>query len=466
MAGQVDHDPIALVSRALVGWSGEAWIVGGAIRDRLLGKPVTDVDLAVRGDAREAARTVHGALGGDIFSLSDRFGTWRMHAPQGFQVDLTELRGDSIEADLAKRDFTINAIAQPVASSELIDPYDGAGDLGRRTLRMVSETALTDDPLRLLRLARLAATLELKIEATTKLAAERHAKLVIEPAAERVFAELRGIVAGQRAIAGIELLDDLGLLALVLPEITALQGVEQTKYHHKDVYAHTLEVLERTIELERSGYAAFGASADRLVQIMSEPLADELTRAGALRWAALLHDIAKPQTRRVFDNGRVGFPGHDREGVQVVRAIGRRLHASERFIQFVAQLTQEHMRLGFLVREQPLSRRDLHRYLVATEPVEVEVELLSVADRLSTRGHKHELSIPPHLELAEEVMAEAIEFRDHPPTPLVRGDQLAAALGIEPGPRLGELLAEIAEAQFAGEVSTSEGAIAAARAAL
>lgn len=466
MADAQGADPIALVIAALQPTGSKSWIVGGALRNQLLGKAVTDVDLAVAGDAKTAARAVHQALGGDIFSLSDRFGTWRVLAPEGFQVDFTALRGESIEEDLALRDFTVNAIARSVDSSELIDPHAGEQDLRDRQLRMVSEQALLDDPLRLLRLARMAGTLELQIDPATAAAAHRHAELAAEPAAERTFAELRGVVGSERALAGIALLDELGLLEVVLPELVALQGVEQTKYHHKDVYGHTLEVLERTIELERSGYEAFGASAARIGEIMAEPLADELTRAGALRWAALLHDIAKPQTRRVFDNGRVGFPGHDQEGAIVVREICKRLHASERFSQFVAHLTREHMRLGFLVREQPLGRRELHRYLVATAPVEVEVELLSMADRLSTRGHKHELSIPPHVQLAEEVAAEAIDFRDRPQAPLVRGDQLAAALGIEPGPRLGELLAEIAEAQFAGEVSTPEEAIAAARAAL
>jgi putative nucleotidyltransferase with HDIG domain len=454
------------VAGALASVAPAAWFVGGAVRDAATARSITDIDIVVRGEAKPAARAVHSALGGDIFSLSDRFGTWRVLTPFGFQVDVSELRGDTIESDLAERDFTINAMARAVDGGDLVDPYDGAGDLAEGRLRAVSERVFADDPLRLLRLVRQAITLGLTIDPATGTAASAQAALAAEPAPERSFAELRAIVGSDSPVSGIELLDSLGLLAVVLPELSALKGVEQTRYHHKDVYGHTLEVLERIVELERSDYELFGDSAPALECSLAAVLADELTFAGGLRWAALLHDIAKPETRVVHEGGRVGFPGHDKLGTSMVRQICRRLHTSERFAGYVSALTREHMRLGFLVPERPLSRRELHRYLVATEPVEVEVGVLSVADRLSTRGHKHEKSIPPHIELAVEITAAALERRAHPQAPLVRGDQLATALGIETGPKVGELLAEIAEAQFAGELSDVDAAIELARSAL
>jgi putative nucleotidyltransferase with HDIG domain len=459
-------DPFELLGPALARAGGKSWFVGGALRDRLNGRTVTDVDIAAEGDSRHVARAVHDALGGDIFSLSDQFGTWRVLTPLGFQVDVSQLRGGSIESDLAERDFTVNAIAEAATGGGPIDPFGGQSDLAARRLKAVSDRVFTDDPLRLLRLARLSTTLELEVEPETEAAARAHAALADQPSAERIFDELRALVGSQAPLAGIERLSSLGLLEVVLPELAALQGIEQTKYHHKDVYGHTLEVLERTIELETSGYEFFGESAPALKELMAEDFADGLSRAGALRWAALLHDIAKPETRVVHEGGRTGFPGHDKLGAQVVREICRRLHTSERFANFISALTREHMRLGFLVRQQPISRRELYRYLTACEPVEVEVCVLSVADRLSTRGHKHEQSIPPHIELALKFTAEAIEHRRNPLVPLLRGDELAAALGIEPGPKLGELLAEIAAAQFAGEITDGAEAIELARAAL
>lgn len=454
--------PAELVAAALRGHEG-VWFVGGFVRDELLGRATTDVDLIVREDPKAAAKAVHAALGGGIFSLSDKFGTWRVITEKGFQVDLTQLRGGGVEDDLALRDFTVNAIARPVAGGELVDPSGGAGDLAERSLRMVSERALTDDPLRLVRLARFAVTLGLRPEPETLAAARRHAALAADPAPERTFAELRAILASPDPVGGIRLLDEISVLEVVLPELSRLQGMEQTVYHHKDVYEHTLEVLENVVAFEADDYAVLGQHAEKLRVLMAEPLAEELTRAGALRWGALLHDIGKPDTKTRFDDGRLGFPGHDIRGAEIVREICARLRTSERFTQYVAALTRHHMRLGFQIPKRPLSRRQIYEYLLKSEPVEIEVNVLSVADRMATRGRKHEEAIPRHIELAVEMTGDAFDWRENPLQPLIRGDELAEELGIATGPRIGELLAQIVEAQYAGEVATREEAVELAR---
>ena len=165
--------------------------------------------------------------------------------------------------------------------------------------------------------------------------------------------------------------------------------------------------------------------------------------------------------------GRVGFPGHDRVGADLARAALARLRASERLRAHVAALTRHHLRLGFLVRDAPLDRRAVHRYLVATAPVAADVTLLTVADRLATRGRNAGPAIAGHVELASRLLDAALERRAAgPAAPLVRGDELAEALGLRPGPRLGELLDEIEEARYAGEVATPDEAVALARRAL
>lgn len=456
-------ESLAATRQALPERGAGAWFVGGAVRDLMLGLPVTDVDIAVAGDSRKTARALHAALGGDIFSLSDRFGTWRVHASGGFQIDVSGLRGATIEEDLSHRDFTVNAIALSAYNDALTDPYGGEADVARKLMRLVAERAYDDDPLRPLRLPRLAASLGFEIDPETADATRRHAPRVSEPAAERVFAELRGLIGCDGALRGMRLLDELGLTAVVLPELSALKGVDQSAYHHLDAYEHTLEVLERTIELERSGYRVFGDHAAGVAALLGETLADELTLAGGLRWAALLHDIAKNETRVELPDGRVGFPGHDKRGAELVRVICKRLNTSQRFSQYVSALTRHHLRLGFLVHNQPLPRRALYEYLVTTEPVEVEVGVLSVADRLATRGRKSEQAISAHVELAVEITDAALDYRSDPREPLLRGDELAQKLGISPGPQLGELLRRIAEEQFVGEVSTADEAVAIAR---
>jgi poly(A) polymerase len=446
-----------------------AWLVGGALRDRLLGRPTPDLDIVVDGDVRRAARSLGRGAGGASFELSDQFGAWRVVArDRSWQVDITPLQGGSLEADLGARDLTVNAMAEPLAGGELVDPHGGARDLERKRLRMVSAEAFAADPLRTLRVARLATELGFEVDADTAAAVRAHAPGLAGTAQERAFAELRRIVSADAAVRGLALMDELDLVGAVLPELSALRGVEQNPYHHRDVHGHTLEVLQASIDLERDPATALGdeALAAPVRALLAEPLADELTRAGGLRFGALLHDIAKPATRTELPGGRIGFPHHDEQGAAMARAALSRLRASERLCAHVAALTRHHLRLGFLVHDAPLDRHELYRYLLKTEPVEVDVTLLSVADRLATRGRKADEAIAKHLELARHVLREALARRaagSQPP--LVRGDELAAELGIARGPELGELMSQIAEARFAGEVSTREEALALARAA-
>ncbi len=314
------------------------------------------------------------------------------------------------------------------------------------------------DPLRPLRLARFAAELGFTPDSETERLTERAAPRVAEAAGERVFAELRRLLLAPGVLHGLSLADRLGLLRAVLPELVDLHDVEQSQYHHLDVYGHTMEVLERLIELEAQ-------ASGRLRATLDEPLADELTRGQALRFGALLHDIGKPATHAVREDGRVTFMGHDRLGQQMIGELARRLRTSTRLAAFVGDLARHHLVLGFLVHERPLDRRDVYRYLERTCPVSVEVTLLSCADRLATRGRKADAAIAAHLELADQLMEAALDWReDGPPRPPLRGSELARELGLEPGPELGRLLAQLTEAAYAGEVQTRDQALAFARA--
>jgi poly(A) polymerase len=473
-----------------------AWLVGGAIRDRELGRRTADLDVVVEGDPGEAARAIATAAGrAACFALSEEFGAWRVSArDSSWQVDVEPLRGGSLEADLALRDFTVNAIAEPIAGGEAIDPLGGLADLAAGRLRMAGPDAFAEDPLRVLRLVRVAVELGLETEPDTLQAARVHAGALERCSPERVFVELRRIVAAREVLRGLELMSELGATEVVFPELAALRGIEQNRFHHADVHGHTLEVLRRTIEL--TDFAAdptdappdaqdvelgsdhgwdgvagelgsvLGEHRAAVAQVLAEPLADGLTRAEALRWGALLHDAAKPLTRRVRPGGgRVTFIGHDERGAALAREVLGRLRTSERLRGHVAALVRHHLRLGFLVHEpQPLSRRTVFSYLRTTDPVEVDVTLLSIADRLATRGDRAQEAIAVHLAVAEGMLGDALRWRaEGSPRPLLRGDELAHELDISPGPRVGALLEQLAEAQFAGDVATREQALAHAR---
>lgn len=463
--------PAVRLAREALGESAErAWVVGGAIRDAVLGRQVVDLDLAVEGDPGAIARAIADAASGPAFELSAEFGNWRaLDRDRRWHVDVSALRAPTIEGDLELRDFTANALALPLGSagSGLLDPFGGLADIEARTLRQVGEGSFADDPLRILRGVRLAAELGFEIEAETTAAAARLADRAGEPAGERQLAELRLLVGGPDPLRGLDLLDRLDATAAVLPELAALHGVGQNLNHHLDVHDHTVEVLANLLAIERDLGRYAGESAGEVERLLAEPLADEMTRGTALRFGALLHDSAKPITREEHGEGRVSFVGHDREGVAVVRGAFARLKASRALSRHVEALTLHHLHLGFLTHERPLSRRRVYEYLKLCEPVAADVTLLTIADRLGARGSgpfATDEMVEAHLELAQEVLPAALAWhRDGPPRVPISGDALAAALGIAPGPRLGELLGEVEAGVFAGEVRSAEDAIRVAR---
>jgi poly(A) polymerase len=463
LADDLRAAPLPAAAIAALGGGEGVWIAGGAVRDAALGKEVVDLDLAVTGDPGAAAKALARELGEHAFELSAEFGTWRIVARErGRQVDVSALRGETIEADLAHRDFTVGAVAVPLSGGEAIDPYGGLADLDRGVLRAVGPRSFAEDPLRLLRAARLAAGLDLRIDPDTVALAREAAPHAADPAGERQLAELRQLLGGPDPLGGLALLDELEITAVVLPELEATKGVGQGPNHHLDVHGHTLEVLEHTLEIEADLARYVGADrAAEAAAFLAEPLADEMDRATALRFGALLHDIAKPATRAEVD-GFVGFKGHDTVGAETIGQIMGRLRASRRLTRYLQALTLHHLILGFMVREAPLPARRVHDYLRATEPVTLDVTLLTVADRLSARGAGPVAAperVQAHLDVARAMVAAALDWhREGPPVPLLRGDEVASELGIE-GPEIGAKLAELEAAQYAGEVTDREGAL-------
>jgi poly(A) polymerase len=466
---RLSASPVVEVARAALAGAGiDAWIVGGAVRDAVLGGEVSDLDLAVAGSPETASRAIAAGGDGHAFELSAEFATWRVVArDKGWQADVSALRGATIEADLAERDFSVGAVAVPLAGGEPIDPHGGLADLDQSVLRAVGPESFAADPLRLLRAARLAAGLDLEVDPATAELARTEAARAGDPAGERQLVELRKLIGGADPLRGLALLDELGVTPVVLPELAGLRDVEQGPNHHLDVHGHTLAVLERTLEVEADLDRFAGERAEDARALLDEPLADEMTRRTALRFGAVLHDIGKPATRGERA-GHVTFIGHDSEGAEMVAAACRRLRASRTLTEHLKALTLHHLRLGFLVHEMPLPPRRVHEYLRATEPVAADVTLLTVADRLSARGSgpfATEDAIEAHLELARQMLAAALDWRrDGPPAPLLPGDELAAELGIAEGPELGDLIVELEAARYAGEVGSREEAVAWARA--
>src|SRR6202020_1251669 len=257
-----------------------AWVVGGAIRDRLLGRETNDLDVVVDGDPREAAGAIARAAGrAACFALSEEFGAWRVSArDSSWQVDVEPLRGGSLDADLALRDFTVNAIAEPLAGGDPIDPTGGFALLAAKRLRMVAASAFAEDPLRVLRLVRVAVELGLDPEPETLHQAREHAGALTRCSPERVFVELRRTIGAREVLRGLELLDQLGATAVVLPELDALRGIE----------------LERCASGGEDAIGGADGGADAAGAYSSEDGDDELATALGDRRADVAALLAEP----------------------------------------------------------------------------------------------------------------------------------------------------------------------------
>jgi len=446
-----------------------AWLVGGTIRDRLLGRPVADIDVVVAPPLTPAQLTsrVAAELGLPHFVLSDRFNTHRLVWPGG-HLDVTALRGDTILADLSLRDFTVNAMGEPLEGGDIIDPHGGRADTAAARLCEVSGRIFSDDPLRLLRVARFSLTLGFRPTSGLVRLAQMSAHLLPRVAPERAWAEVAVTLEAGPGAQPAQLWDDLGLLAVLFPEVKALQNVRQSTNHHLDVYGHTLEALEHVERLMAEPESVFPDSAAAVRFRLGIPVDGGISRQAAMRLAVLLHDMAKPDTRTIDALGRLSFWGHEEKGAPLARDVCRRLHTSNAVAGLVEAVVGKHLLLGFLQNKKPLWDHDVVGFLWATAPWEPEVIMACVADRLATHGPMTaQRFINRHLTLARHLMWSWMERRRQgvPPLPLP-GDEIGRRVGVQPGPELGRLLRRLRLLWEAGEIADEEGLLCLARAVL
>jgi putative nucleotidyltransferase with HDIG domain len=464
------------------------YLVGGALRDALLNRPVHDLDLALPGDTRPVGKQAARALGGAFYMLDDERQTARVVFSLGGRsttLDLARFSGTDLESDLRARDFTINAIAADLRRPDrLIDPTGGAADLRARVLRACAPDALERDPARVLRGIRMALAFGLRVLPETLAQMRAAAPLLKKTSAERKRDELFRLFALPQPASALRLLDLSGALREVLPELEQLKGVTQTPPHTLDVWEHTLAVTNRLDALsallgqahdsERSGdlfaglaSGVLGRYRERLAAHLAQPGGYERSIAQLLTLAALYHDIAKPQTRTVGPDGRVHNYGHDDLGADVVAARARALVLSGAETRRVETVVRHHMRIHSLAQTgRPPSRRAIFRFFRDTGEAGVDIALLSLADTLGTYGPTLPVTYwRAELETAR-VLLEAWWERPEEavsPPPLLSGDDLLAELGLEPGKLIGDILARLREAQATGKVHTREQALAFAR---
>jgi tRNA nucleotidyltransferase/poly(A) polymerase len=452
----------ARVCRFLQGRSARAYLVGGYVRDRLLGRESHDVDFAVEGDALDLARTVADWMRGSFVPLDDERGTGRVvtrdeHGRRLF-VDFVVLQSRDIIVDLSRRDFTIDAIALDINDfSRFIDPYDGRGDLEAGLVRAVSEAAFQDDPLRTLRAVRLTAELSLRIEPQTEGWIQRDAGLIAAVSAERVRDELSKTLAQPGAADNLRYLDELGLLEVILSETEGMKGTGRFERSLEVVRAleHLYTILRQSPTSNLDSPSSI-LHSDRLLSHLSRFTSGDRQRLVLLKLVAFLCGVAEDPA---------GEGNRRNSAARLVGLALRRLRFSREEVGLGRTIAAHRGRLGQLRATEAVTRRDVYRFFRDTGKAGLDLLLLFLTDQLAAQEMSPDLD-PIGATVLREKFAAAL-LRDYyerhteviSPPKLISGGDLKKAFGLEEGPRLGELLEAVREAQAAGEIRTRREAL-------
>ena len=462
----------------------QSYIVGGFVRDWLLGRKTSDIDIAVSGDAINIACEVAKDIGGRFVLLDDANGIARVVLGEGEQhwhLDFASFSGD-INSDLARRDFTVNAMAvefsrPDIATSsakqsqtKLVDPFDGEEDLKSKVVRSVSEQIFKDDAARLLRAVRLATELDFTIEPGTESLIRRYAQSITAVPGERIREELLRLLALPRAIQHLRYLDELGLLLALIPELAESKGVEQPTVHFWDVFEHSLQTVATIEFLTRESDWEYGskkilATAPWPAGVdayLSQEVSSGSHRRVLLKLAGLLHDIAKPMTKFLDDTGRARFLGHGKQGAAMAVSILERLRFSNKEINLVESLVYHHLRPAQMANGELPTQRAIYRYFRDTSDAGVDIIVLALADYLATHGPLLDMvEWRKHCQLMNYVLTEHDKQQAKVSlTRLIDGHDLMNIFGLTPGPFIGELLGRVHEAQASGELVIREEALA------
>ena len=456
-----------------------AFLVGGYIRDSLRGIPTRDLDVAVDGDSPSLAGELADTFGGAFVPLGQSHQVARAVVPDPTKddnkwvVDVSTME-DSISGDLARRDFTVDAMALAIDDwctpewEELVyDPFGGREDLSQGLIRAVGPSVFQQDPSRLLRAVRLKAKLGFRLDLYTAELVSREAHLISSVAGERIRDEFLAIVSLDGSKVHLETLDELGLLCCIIPELGTTKGVEQPKEHYWDVFGHSIQAVEG-VERVLTGHE--GDSVSGLVpwneekeERFAQEVSDGHTRATMLKLSALFHDIAKPHTKVVDAKGRTRFLGHHTLGSSMSREILHRLRLSNRGVEMVCGMVENHLRPTQMSQPGDLpTPRAVYRYFRDVGDVAVDTLYLSLADHLAARGPKLDIvGWQCHVEVVSHILTVGTQEQTPEKMPrLITGHDLIREFGLAPGPLLGTLMEGVRDAQAAEELDTREGALA------
>ncbi|MEW6008817.1 MAG: HD domain-containing protein [Candidatus Omnitrophota bacterium] len=444
------------------------YLVGGCIRDWLLKREeILDFDFAVNSHSLKFAKELSKKLKAPFVLLDEPHGCARIvvkNNSETINLDFSDFRASTIEEDLRKRDFSINALALKLddiflsnkkISDSLLDPYNGKSDLKKRRVCFLDYNTFSNDPLRMLRAFSISARLNFKIDKKTIVKIKKESGKIRNVSRERVREEFFKLFSIVRSYPYFSLLEKSSLLEKIIPEIKLMYRLKQGAYHHLDVWRHTLETL-RQLEM-----IIISLRSKKLTAYLNEEVSGNHKRFALLKFSAILHDIAKPATfSRV--GRKIHFYGHERLGAKMAETIAERLRFSTKEKKALKNIIYWHLRPGHMADLESLSERALFRYFRDCQEEAVSVALLSLADQRATRGKLQDDSQRKrHEKLIRFLIIEYFRRNEeHRELPLINGNVVMKSLHLEPGPMVGKILNELKEAQAEGAIRTKMQAIA------
>lgn len=437
-----------------------AYLVGGSIRDVLLGLSPIDYDIAVLGNPEQFAKNIASKTSSRIIIMgkpgSAPGGITRVVSGDKI-FDISSINDASIEENLNKRDFTINAIAYSLSSGRIIDPLGGIQDLFDKKIRMVSTQAFMKDPIRMIRAYRICALLDFKIDPQTVSAIKKDAKLIKNSAGERIRTELFKILRSYKAYYYLSQMVNAGLLREIFPELDALKGCMQNRYHSYDVFDHTMKAfccLERIL----NNYSEY------IPKIYNQNIKQlNKNKEYLLKFAILLHDIGKPAARSIDSQGNIHFYGHGKKGADMANKISNRLKLSTNERYYIDFIVRNHIRPLFLFishQKKILTKKSVIRFFIKCGDNTPALLLHAIAD-IQGKGNREDIRDAAFIEFAKAMLHDF--FSDFMPRrikpPLITGYDLIHEFGLTPSPLFKKILKIVQEERLSDKINTRQEAL-------
>ncbi|MFH1282331.1 MAG: HD domain-containing protein [bacterium] len=446
----------------------ELFLVGGFLRDYILKRNTLDFDFCIKKNVQYFCKIVSRELGAKCFVLDKDTETYRVILKideKQINLDFSQIKGKTIYDDLALRDYTINAIALDITKIDkikknIIDPFNGNGDIEKRIIKSISKQNLIDDPLRLLRAFRFKAELKFNIEAKTLAFIKSLSKRIHKSSSERIKDELYKILSVTDSTEIFKQLDKTNLLGEIFPEVTACRNLAKVYYKKEGVLTHLLQTLNRMEYIKENTKSLFGNLSPFIRKYIFETISGGYPRFTTLKLASLLHDVGKAPTAKMRE-GRLRFFYHEEEGDKMVKNIADRLRLSSNEKDIVSAMTLGHMRPGNLAYQKEITDRAKYRYFRDYGNKSISLLLISLADRFTyltdrqikskkDKHHKAILNLINHYYFAREKV--------NPPK-IINGHQIMKELNIPSSPLVGKILVEINENIVEGNIKTKEDAV-------